>query len=203
MYRRRTICDPVSPALSRVSAFSRLFISGGIAAGLHHIERIQEAVVEDLGLVDVVRAQQMVRAAADVGDIDDGVAAISRWMSNAHWCVRRRLQVGIDHGIGAARKGRRSRQAGWGGAGDSARADCARRPPPWPKVGIDRGERGARQVRQNLRGDHEGVGAVVGEPVVAANRGLAGAERIPRETDRGSEIAELVLEQIAGNPVAR
>ena len=73
--RRRIICEPVSPALMRVSAFSRLLSSGGFAAGLHGVERVQEAVGEDLVLVDVVGAQQVIGAAADVGDVEDRVAA--------------------------------------------------------------------------------------------------------------------------------
>ena len=47
----------------------------GFAAGLHGVESVQEAVGEDLRLVDVVGAEQMIGAAADVGDVEDGV----RW----------------------------------------------------------------------------------------------------------------------------
>ena len=68
------------------------------------------------------------------------------------------------------------------------------------EIGIDGGECGSRQIGQDGGSHDEIVDAVIGDAVVAANRRLAGAERIPGEAQRGPEIAQLVLEEFAGHP---
>src|SRR5262249_43586213 len=45
----------------------------GLSPGLDDFKRVQVAVIEDLYLVDVIRPEQMIAAAADVRDIEYGI----------------------------------------------------------------------------------------------------------------------------------
>ncbi len=129
------------------------------------------------------------------------LGAISRWMLRAHWWVRGRLEVGIDDRVGCGGECRGLKQrAGLRRWGDCSAGQIGQASAALAEIGIDGGERGARQIGQDGGGDDEVIDAVVGDAVVAADGGLAGAEGIPREAERGSEIAQLILEELAGNP---
>ena len=85
----------------------------GFAAGLDGVEGVEEAVGEDLRLVDVVGAEQVGAAAADVGDVHDGVGRDFALNVEGPLVGARRLEVGIDHGIGSGGECRRLGAERW------------------------------------------------------------------------------------------
>ena len=101
----------------------------------------------------------------------------------------RRLQIRIDHRIAGGTEGGGLREAGRFRGGRRERGQIGEASAALAEIGVDSREGGAGQIRQNGGGNHEVVDAVVGDAVVGADGSLAGTERIPGETEGGSEVA--------------
>ncbi len=190
--------------LARVEAgigLQQIVHQGRIVAGLDGVEGVEEAVGEDLRLIDVVGAEEVIAATADVGDVHDGVAGHFALNVERPLVGARGFEIRIHHGVGSGRErrglgqaaGLRGRRIECGQVGEASAVLA--------EIGIDGGERGAGQVGQDGGRYHEIVDAVIGDAVVAANRRFAGAEGIPGEAHRGSEIAQLVFEKLARTPL--
>ncbi len=68
-----------------------------VAARLHHTERIQEAVASELGLVDVVGAEQVFRAPADIRHFEERLAPELVLVRNGPRVRDRCLEFRVDN----------------------------------------------------------------------------------------------------------
>src|SRR5690349_14739943 len=124
----------------------------------------------------------MISAAADIGNVEN--RAVGDLPLNPErplmclWC----LQIWVDHRIRGRLERCRLRQTG-GVSRRRQRWQIRKTATALTEALVDHRDGGTGQVGQNLRREYERVDAVVGDPVIGADRSLARGEGIPRETD--------------------
>ena len=142
-----------------------------------------------LGLVDVVGAEEVIRLAADVGDLHDRLLQDLVLVAERPGVGDRRLERVVHHASCCWPTTWRAASGSCSGEklGCSAvttGATLAARPPPWPKaVSIAAGGDAGDALEDGGR-EHERVDPVEGHAVVAAQRRSCRSPGVPGHADR-------------------
>ena len=154
-----------------------------------------------MGLIDVVRTQQVISTTANVGHVKHCILRHFPLNIESPLMRARGLQIRIDDSVGSRAVGSGLRQGAGFYSGWIEVRQIAQTPAGLAEICIDGSKSSTRKIRQNGGGDYKHIDAIVGNTVVATNGGFAIFERIPGKAEGWSPITKLVFEQVAGNPL--